>query len=147
MTRRKNPFELTFYEDEMGNAPAHDWIMEGLSRLKRRALGVAMEEQLEHLGIQVCRSQFGRQLGGGLFEFRLDADVSAVLTTDKPPSQPLCVRLFCHAYGSKQIVVLGGYDKGEDPSPRRQAKEIESARARLKAWRLLQKRKSSKARP
>jgi len=34
------------------------------------------------------------------------------------------------------ILLLGGYDKGADPSPKRQKEEIATARARLNAWRL-----------
>ena len=41
---------------------------------------------------------------------------------------------FCHAHGKRVILLLGGYDKGRDPSPRRQKREIASARARLADW-------------
>ena len=33
------------------------------------------------------------------------------------------------------ILLLGGYDKGRDPSPRRQEREIALARSRLTDWR------------
>jgi hypothetical protein len=39
--------------------------------------------------------------------------------------------VFCHAHGDRLILLLGGYDKGADPSARRQQREIATARARL----------------
>jgi len=43
--------------------------------------------------------------------------------------------VFCHAYGNRVVLLLGGYDKGADPSPRRQNEEIALTRARLGDWR------------
>jgi putative component of toxin-antitoxin plasmid stabilization module len=77
---------------------------------------------LQQQGIGVCGSAFGRQLGGGIFEFRL-----------REP--PLLARIFCHAHGNRVILLLGAYDKGRDPSARRQNREIALARARLAEWR------------
>lgn len=71
--------------------------------------------------MNVCGTGFGRQLGGGLFEFRLRDD-------------DLLVRIFCHAFGDRLILLLGGYDKRKDPSERRQNREITLARARLEEW-------------
>lgn len=42
---------------------------------------------------------------------------------------------FCHAYGDKVVLLLNGYDKGEDPSGRRQQREIRLARKRLEEFR------------
>ena len=69
----------------------------------------------------VCGTPFGRQLGGGFFEFRLK-------------ERDLLLRAFCHAYGDKVILLLAAYDKGEDPSAKRQNEEIELARRRLSDW-------------
>ena len=70
-------------------------------------------------------SFFGRPLGEGLFEFRILED-------------GLPARAFCHAYGERLILLLGAYDKGKDPSERRQNQEIKVARGRLKAWKTRQ---------
>jgi hypothetical protein len=43
-------------------------------------------------------------------------------------------RVFCHTHGDRLILLLAGYDKGADPSPRRQNAEIALARARLRDW-------------
>jgi hypothetical protein len=111
-----------------------------LSPDQRRVLDAALRLVLAAHGVGVCGTRYGRQLGGGLFEFRLEEDESA-LTRKGDASTPqqtrsesgrrilLCV--FCHARGSRLILLLGGYDKGRDPNPRRQQLEIARARARL----------------
>jgi hypothetical protein len=137
-------YEIEFYEDEHGDAPVLRWLREELSPRKRRALGTAMRRLLQVLGIGVCGTGFGRQLGRGLFEFRLrGADLANVVpasgAADSAEAKML-LRVFCHAHGNKLILLLGGYDKGEDTSVRRQNAEIELARKRLKDWRQRQRR-------
>src|ERR1017187_4922921 len=96
---------------------------QGLDARERRVLGTALREILQRQGINVCSSPFGKQLGGGLFEFRLRED-------------SLLLRVFCHAYGNQIVLLLSGYDKGKYPgSRRRQQREIAEARKRLSAWR------------
>jgi hypothetical protein len=119
------PYRLEFYEDHAGRKPVLEWITEDLDRRQRQILGTAMREILGEQGISVCGTAFGRQLGQGLFEFRLrEAD--------------LLLRVFCHAHGDHLILLLGGYDTGADPSPRRQEAEIGEARRRLQIWRARQ---------
>jgi phage-related protein len=129
------PYEIEFYADESGQTPCLRWIKENLSSTKRRALGMAMNEVLQHHGVQVVGERsWGRQLGRGLFEFRVDRTV-------KPSdeiAERITLRVFCHAYGDQKILVLHGYDKGRSPSSRRQQREIETARSRLVIWRAAQ---------
>lgn len=135
-------YEIEFYEVPGGRKPVYEWITRELSVTDRRSLGVAMREILQKQGIDVCGSAFGRQLGEGLFEFRLNQNAEQVLRlAGKEPKQegadqrrPL-LRVFCHAYGNKIILLLGGYDKGADPSAKRQSEEIRIARQRLAAFR------------
>jgi len=68
-------YRLEFYEDERGDAPVRRWLREELTLPKRQALGYAMQIVLQRLGVAVCGTEFGRQLGGGLFEFRLRSDL------------------------------------------------------------------------
>lgn len=138
-------YEIEFYEDEHGDLPVLRWLREDLTPRKRRALGTAMNNVLQELGIEVCGTEFGRQLGKGLFEFRLrGADlakaVPAAGVLDGAEAKML-LRVFCHAHGNKLILLVGGYDKGEDASAKRQNKEIAVARRRLKDWQNLQRRK------
>ncbi|MFN0063746.1 MAG: hypothetical protein ACKVPX_14670 [Myxococcaceae bacterium] len=96
---------------------------------------------LQLLGIDVCGTEFGKQLGQGLFEFRLRQHVGDIRAgVRRLPPEDILMRVFCHAHGNHVVLLLGGYDKGEDPSPKRQNKEIEEARTRLRRWKARQKR-------
>ncbi len=53
----------------------------------------------------------------------------------------MLLRVFCHAHGDKLILLVGGHDKGEDASARRQDREIAVARKRLKDWQKRHRRK------
>jgi hypothetical protein len=126
-------YRLEFYEDERGDVPVRRWLREELTLPKRQVLGYAMQIVLQRLGVAVCGTEFGKQLGGGLFEFRLRSD----LRDRVPPGAEvgrILFRVFCHAHGDRLILLLAAYDKGEDPSPRRQNAEIALARARLRDW-------------
>jgi hypothetical protein len=72
MTEPPKPFELEFYQDQdTGRFPVHEWIKTELTGYQRRALGTAMSEILQMVGKDVCKSEYGKNLGGGLYEFRL----------------------------------------------------------------------------
>ena len=115
--------------------PALRWIKEDLSPTMRRALGMAMNEVLQRHGVQVVGERsWGRQLGGGLFEFRVDRTVKA----DDEVAEKIILRVFCHAHGDRKVLILHGYDKGRSPASRRQQREIALARSRLTAWRAAQ---------
>jgi phage-related protein len=138
-----SPFEIEFYADESGDMPCLRWIREDLSPTKRRALGMAMNEVLQRHGVQVVGERsWGRQLGQGLFEFRVDRTVKP----DDEIVEKLVLRVFCHAHGDRKILVLHGYDKGKSPSSRRQQREIEVARSRLASWRAIDAEKRKKPR-
>jgi hypothetical protein len=44
------------------------------------------------------------------------------------------LRLFVTFHGDRVVLLFQGYDKGKDPSGRRQTKEIKTARKHLRAW-------------
>ena len=140
------PYTLEFYEDEHGHEPVLDWLR-GLSPSKRRAIGVAMFEILQYEGPHVVGTNFGKGLGGGIFEFRLDQDAAQVLArkgkaarSETGETAKILLRVFCHAHGDRLVLLLGGYDKGERPSARHQQAQIELAKTRLKAWKARQRR-------
>ena len=87
----------------------------------------AVETYLSEMGLDVCGTEHGKQLGDGLFELRVRGD-------------GILLRLFCHAYGERIILLLGGYDKGVRPSARHQQRQIEKARQRLRSFRLQRSR-------
>ena len=128
---------LEFYADADGVEPVLRWLREELSAMQRRAVGVALREILEVEGIGVCRTGYGKQLGDGLFEFRLRHDAAEILQSLGKPARTerrrerVLLRVFCHAHGDRLVLLLGCYDKGADPSKRRQQREIAEARRRL----------------
>lgn len=119
----QRPFTIVFYESPDGDKPALSWTR-SLSVRQRRTLGYGLYRLLQRYGVGVCDTEFGRQLGGGLFEFRLRLSA-------RQDGEVGTFRVFCHAAGNRVVLLLGGYDKSKDPSKRRQALEIRRARRRL----------------
>jgi len=100
------------------------------------------------MGLDICGTEHGKALGQGLFEFRIRHDEDVILGRAKSDakrkgSEQVLLRIFCHAYGQRVVLLLGGYDKGSDASKRRQDREIERARARLRSFKLMLKRKEA----
>lgn len=128
-------YEVEFYAEDGGRMPVRDWLL-SLPPSQKRAVGQAINKILQRDGINVCGTEFGKQLRGGLFEFRVRASSADVLKPGEPDTNPwkMLVRIFCHAYGDKVVLLLAGYDKAKAPSARRQEAEIKLARARLKEW-------------
>ena len=133
-------FTLEFYRSPDGDEPARRWMQKRLSAPQRRALDAALRLILAVHGVGVCGSEYGRHVGRGLFELRLDEDEATLLHKLSPASRAprptrsgdrILLRVFCHAHGERIILLLGGYDKGADPSHRKQRLEIARARARL----------------
>lgn len=63
--------ELEFFAEDDGTEPVLAWIKDDLTAAQRQAIGTAMRRILQANGVQVCSTPWGRQLGGGLFEFRV----------------------------------------------------------------------------
>lgn len=140
-------WRIAFYETESGAKPVLDWIKYELTPTKRRALGTAMRRMLQVHGPGVSRTSWGKPVTAGIFEFRvhmtgkqvvnLEAEIHGISVDDARrrfalnPSESILLRVFCTAYGDKLVLLLHGYDKGEDPSKRRQQREIDEARRRL----------------
>jgi len=140
---------VEFFEDDRGRQPAREWL-QSLDSAKRAAAIAAIEVLLTDLGLDVCATEHGKQLGAGLFEFRIRHDESVIRKKAGEASTgkrgEVLLRIFCHAHGKKIILLLGGYDKGAAPSKRRQDREIETARQRLRAFKLGQTGRRTPAR-
>jgi phage-related protein len=141
------PYTLEFYQDPAGVEPVLVWLR-ALPPRKRRAMGVALFEILQHEGPNVVGTNFGKPIGAGIFEFRLDQDATQVLTRrgkrarqERDEPAKILLRVFCHAHGARIVLLLAGYDKGERPSPSHQQAQIDLARARLKDWKARRVRK------
>jgi hypothetical protein len=138
----RSRFTLEYYQSPDGDEPVRRWIFSDLDGPKRRAIVLALEHILRAQGIDVCQTEYGRQLGQGLFEFRLRHDEAELRRRLRPDLPPACseadvvlLRVLCHAYGSRVILLLAAYDKGADPSKKRQQREIATARRRLREFR------------
>jgi len=114
---------------------------------KRRAIGVAINEVLQFDGPDVADGNMGRNLGGGLYEFRLDQTAEQILRRKGKKARPerevgkILLRVFFHPHGKKLLLLLSGYDKGERPSSTHQQGEIERARGMILRWRECENRK------
>lgn len=141
---RDMSYELEFYDDPTsGREPVRDWL-EGLDYVKRSAAMRALAIILAEDGPKVCATEYGKAMGQGLFEFRLRHDASEVLRTRRPelhaklgiqPEGEVLLRVFFAQVNGVVILLLGAYDKGRDPSRRRQNLEIQVARGRLAEYR------------
>jgi len=137
------PYEIIFYsEDESDEeGPVWRWI-QSLDMPAQRAAIAALGEILAYQGVGVCRTEWGKPLGEGLFELRIRRPAKQIFALVGSPkaeeeedsSEKLLLRIFFHAYGQRLIVLLGGYDKLERPSEHHQQQQIAIARKRLKEW-------------
>jgi hypothetical protein len=137
---------LEFYE-EGGREPVLDFLR-GLDELKEQALAAALRNVLAYEGIGVCGSSWGKWVQGapGIFEFRVRHDEATILRERGLPvpeqlqeaHTAILLRVFCHAHGEKVVLLLAGYDKGKEPSAKRQNAEIKRAKQRLTRWKAQQ---------
>ena len=125
------------YEAGDGTIPFERFVND-LSDFKLMALEAAIDRVLSERGIDLVRTEWLKPLGKGLHEFRVrhDANEVAHMFGGNPPQvtapvEKILLRVFVHFYGDKAILLLGGYDKGEDPKQRRQQREIAEARRLL----------------
>ncbi|MEK6272752.1 MAG: hypothetical protein AABM42_08915 [Actinomycetota bacterium] len=137
-------WRVEFFEDDQGRQPAREWL-QSLDSGKRAAAIAAIETYLTDMGQDICATEHGKHLGKGLFEFRIRHDESVIRRKAEQESAgkptEVLLRIFCHAYGQRIVLLLGGYDKGVAPSKKRQDREIETARKRLRSFQLRLKRK------
>jgi phage-related protein len=117
-------YRIEFFADEDGTRPMRRWL-ESLPRPARSHIGFMMWEHLQRDGPNVAETQFGKNLGGGLYEFRLDGELN---------SDRVLYRIFFHVYGDRIVLLLHAYDKGQRPSDRYQNEMIETARRRLREF-------------
>jgi hypothetical protein len=124
------------FEADHGTVPFERFVGE-LSEFKFVALDVAIDRVLAVRGIDLVRTEWLKALGSGLHEFRVrhDADEIARMFGGEAPSvggpEKVLLRVFVHFYGERVVLLLGGYDKGDDPKERRQQREIAEARRLL----------------
>jgi hypothetical protein len=138
---------LEFYE-EGGQEPVLDFLR-GLDEFKEQSLAGALRNVLAYEGIGVCGSSWGKWVPGarGIFEFRVRHSAATMLRERGLPvpeqlqetDADILLRVFCHAHGEKVVLLLAGYDKGKEPSAKRQNAEIKRAKQRLTRWKAQQR--------
>jgi hypothetical protein len=135
-------------DDRTGRCPFDAWFGK-LDEYEQAVVDAVISNILEPLGMTICDTEWGKALGGGLYEVRIRRKLSAIRTwgaankAAEPVSageRSVLLRLFVAFQGDRVVVLFQGYNKGKDPSARRQAKEIETARKHLRAWKSQQKR-------
>jgi putative component of toxin-antitoxin plasmid stabilization module len=127
-------------------------LLDELSDTEFAALDAAVQHVLLVRGITLGNSEWLKPLGDGLHEFRVrhSAEEIAHMFGDEipgtAPTGPVLLRVFVHFYGNKMVLLLSGYDKGDDPSEKRQQREIKAARKALRAWQRQQDRQRARQR-
>jgi hypothetical protein len=117
-----------------GDAMAR-WL-DSLDEARYLAVRSAVMNQLEPHGMNLARTHWLRPLGGGLYELRIRHDRIEV-APGRWKRARILLRVFVAFGPGRTCTLLSGYDKGEDPSPRRQQKEIARARRLLRTHRSL----------
>ncbi|MDH6277370.1 hypothetical protein M2118_000321 [Aurantimicrobium minutum] len=114
-----------------------------LPEYERVVITSAITQILSKEGIGICASEWGKPLGGGLYEFRIGKSLNAIsqhaqkmshIRTEPQAHIQVLIRIFCTFYGDKMIVIHHGYDKKRDPSHKRQQREIAKARKIHERW-------------
>lgn len=149
-------WELQFWESDTGREPVREWL-DALDDVKQAAAVRGLSIVLADFGPDVCQSEYGKSLGGGLFEFRLRHSAKEIIAKHRPslleqiklvpPDGSVLLRIFFHPHGDQVILLLGGYDKGRFTGSTRQQREIKAARKRLGEWERRQDKTANDFRP
>jgi putative component of toxin-antitoxin plasmid stabilization module len=149
---REGPWTIEVYESPRGVCP-YERFLDELDDVEAAALDAAIVHVLAPSGIDLARSEWLKPLKEGLYEFRVRHDASEIAAmfaargvTVPAASGPVLLRVFCTFHGDKVVLLLAGYDKGGDPSDKRQQREIAAARKLLTAWKMEQDRRRAAAR-
>lgn len=134
----------------MDHVPTPQWSVEyegkafecfvlSLPEYEQAVLTAAIERVLKVYGIDICSGEWGKPLGDGLYEFRIRRSLRALEAADSPGDKPgadtgVLLRIFCTFHGNKVVLLYHGYNKKQDPSAKRQAREIRKARALHERW-------------
>lgn len=150
MTASDAHWTLELYRDASGRCP-YETFIDSLDDATFAALDAAVAYVLVRNGMDLCRTEWMKALGEGVYEFRIRHDAPEIharfageASASTPTRVPILLRVFCHFHGSKIALLLCGYDKGSDPSPKRQQKEIAKARTNLTAWQEQRKRDAAR---
>lgn len=112
-----------------------------LPAYEQAVLIAAIEHVLQVHGVDICAGEWGKPLGGGLYEFRVRKSLRAILAAAGVANSPshgsdgmVLLRVFCTFHGNMIVVLYHGYNKKADPSKSRQQREIAKARKLHERW-------------
>lgn len=135
------------FEADDGTRPFERFVTRELSPFQRLALDEALRLRLAPEGLDLARSEWLKALGEGLYEFRVRhtaAEIAKMFGGEPPdvhhPPEAVLLRVFVHFYGNRIVLLVAGYDKGADPSAKRQNREIVRARKLLTQFKERQRR-------
>lgn len=141
---------VEMYTDSRGHCPVERWL-DSLSVGKFVAIDAAIRHLLERQGLDLAGSSWLKPLKQGLYEFRVRSTAAEIVRMygdagHVPPedSESILLRLFVAFQGNRVVLLLDGYGKGADPSPKRQQREIAAARKLLTAWKAQQVREAKR---
>ena len=144
-------WEVVVWEDHYER-----WYTRQLDKYEQAVLDAAIEFVLEVHGIAICKSEFGKSLGDGLYEFRVRQSLNAIRRYADPTTTPdpgadktVLLRVFVTFSGNKAVVLFHGLNKGKDSNEKRQQAEIKRARKLLRAYkdeRLAEARRAKRGR-
>jgi len=117
-----------------------DKFMKGLEKPKQVALFIALYYLLAENGLDLLGSPWLSRVDSAIYELRLGKTTASIFSKSRVSripaikSSPILIRVFCYFYDENEILVLGAYDKGRDPNPKRQRQEILKASNLLRIW-------------
>lgn len=118
-------------------------FLASLSPYEQSVVIAAVRNVLSVEGIGICSGEWGKPLGGGLYEFRIRKSLHAIearlpaderIEDSRQSQHPVLIRIFCSFHGDRIVVLHHGYNKQRDPSEKRQQREIRHARKILREW-------------
>lgn len=142
---------LEVFVDDNGDVPFQRFL-DKLSEPKFTAINTALRRVLAARGLDLARTEWLKPIGSGLHEFRVRhnaLEINRMLGSTIPDGvrpESVLLRVFVHFHGSRIVLLIGGYDKGADPSERRQQRAIREARKALEHFKE-QERRTKRTRP
>jgi putative component of toxin-antitoxin plasmid stabilization module len=137
---------VEMYSDARGHCPIQAWF-DSLPVAKFAAIDAAIRHQLQKQGMGLAGTAWLKPLKDGLYEFRVRSTAAEIVRMyadagHVPPAdtETILLRVFVAFHGNRVVLLLDGYDKAVDPSPKRQQREIADARKLLTAWKAQQAR-------
>lgn len=149
--REQGEWEVEFFEDDQGTEPVVDWLEGQLSDPAKQAAIAAIEEVLIPRGIDVCSTEWGKNLREGLYELRIRHSAAEIrqMFGSGPPErnddgeegdadagddsdEGVLLRIYFMTAGRKLILLVAGYDKERYGGGKREQKAIATARRRIR---------------